>query len=315
MIHALRTGLVVAVVVAAGYALFANWSDVRGTVLDIGWAIWIPAFLVLPLAIAAATMSWQVLVDELGEPIGVPRGAQIFLVGQLGKYLPGSVWAYVLQMELGRRAGLARARVFTATIFSLGVVVVAALLAGSLAIPALIADNPNLSALRWLYVMLPVGVVCLHPRILTRIVEIGFRLLRRPLPDHPIRKRAVLASLAWALLSYALFGLHLFILVEGAADPSWRDLPLAIGTMSVAMVSGLFFFLLPSGAGVREVVIVTGLASLVGTGPAIALAAVSRVFLTLADMLTAGAASLLAVVSGRDHEPYHGDPGIRPDEE
>src|SRR5690606_23657362 len=63
------------------------------------------------VGIMCSTMSWQVLLDDLGKPIGVGRGAQIFLVGQLGKYLPGSVWAYVLQIELGRKAGLARARV------------------------------------------------------------------------------------------------------------------------------------------------------------------------------------------------------------
>ncbi len=108
-------------------------------------------------------MSWQVLVDDLGKPIGPGRGAQVFLVGQLGKYLPGSVWAYVLQLELGRKAGLAWARVFAGTLFSIAVTIVAALLAGALAVPEIVRENGDLSWLYWLYLMLPVALICLHP--------------------------------------------------------------------------------------------------------------------------------------------------------
>ncbi len=309
-----RSVLILIVLGAAAYAVVRNWRDVSATVTHLSWRAWLPAFFILPVAIGCSTMSWQILVDELGEPIGAKRGAQIFLVGQLGKYVPGSVWAYVLQLELGRRAGVARTRVFAATVFSLAVVVVAALLAGSLAVPSLVDVNPDLATLRWLYVLLPVAVICLHPRILTWVVRQVFRLLSRPAPDHPVRKRAVLASLAWALASYLAFGAHLWLLVRSSTPISVSVLPLTVGTMSVAMISGLFVFVLPSGAGVREAILVAGLGPFVGTGPAIALAAVSRVLLTVADLVTAGAAAALAERERRRHGPYRGDPGIESDE-
>jgi hypothetical protein len=56
-------------------------------------------------SILVSMYGWQVMVDDLGKPIGHRRGAQICLVGQLGKYMPGSAWAYVLQMELGGKTG------------------------------------------------------------------------------------------------------------------------------------------------------------------------------------------------------------------
>lgn len=314
LVRIARTVLVLLVLVAAAYAVVRHWREVSSTVTHLSWRAWLPGFFILPVAIGCSTMSWQVLVDELGEPIGARRGAQIFLVGQLGKYVPGSVWAYLLQLELGRRAGVARARIFAATVFSLAVVVVAALLAGSLAVPSLIEANPDLATLRWLYLLLPVALVCLHPRILTWAVRQGFRILGRPAPDHPIRKRAVLASLGWALASYLAFGAHLWLLVRSSTPISVSVLPLAVGTMAVAMISGLFVFLLPSGAGVREAVLVAGLGPLVGTGPAIALAAVSRVLLTVADLFTAGGAAGLAEIERRRHGHYRGDPGIESDE-
>mgnify|MGYP001478413296 FL=1 len=309
-----RTLLLVLVLAAAAYAVVRNWRDVSETVTHLDWHAWVPAFLVLPVAVLCSTLSWQTLVDELGEPVGARRGAQIFLVGQLGKYLPGSVWAYVLQLELGRRAGVARARVFAATVLSLAITVVAALLAGSLAVPTLVAANPDLGWLRWLYAVLPVVVVALHPRLLTWAVTQGFRLLRRPPLEHPVRKRAILKALGWTLASYLCFGVHLWLLIR-ASEPVGLDvLPLAVGTMATAMISGLFVFLLPSGAGVREAVLVAGLGPFVGTGTAIALAAVSRVLLTVTDLVTAGAAAALAAHEQRVHGRYHGDPGIEDDE-
>ncbi|TQK72246.1 lysylphosphatidylglycerol synthase domain-containing protein [Nocardioides sp. SLBN-35] len=313
LFHWGRIALVLAVVLAAFWTVQSHWSEVSDTISTMSWTTLLPAFLCLPLAIACSTLSWQFLVDEIGEPIGAARGAQIFLVGQLGKYLPGSVWAYVLQMELGRRAGLARARIFTATVFSLAVAVVAALLTGALVIPSLIDNDDSLAPLQWLYLLLPIGLVCLHPRVLDRLVGFGFKLLRRPQRDHPVRGRAIVLSLAAAVASYFFFGLHLWLLTDGAGDGAGLLLT-CVGTMAVAMISGLFFFILPSGAGVRELVIVTALAPYVGTGTAIALAAVSRVMLTAADIVTAAGAAAVGIYERRRHGPIHHDPGIEDDE-
>lgn len=309
-----RNLLVVVVLAAAIYSLVRNWQDVDLTIHQLTWTDWVPSLIVVLAAIACSTLSWQVMVDELGEPIGALRGGQVFLVGQLGKYLPGSVWAYVLQLELGRRAGLARTRVFAGTVFSLAIAVVAALIAGSLAIPTLVSQNPSLAPIQWCYVLLPIGLICLHPKVLTWAARTGFRLLRRPDPGHPVGLKAVAKSFGWALASYGFFGLHLWLLVHNFPNVGLGLLPLSIGTMAAGMLAGLFFFLLPSGAGVRELVIVTALSPSVGSGKAVAFAAVSRVFLTVADLVSAGAAALAATIERRRYGSYHGDPGVDDDE-
>lgn len=298
------------VVIAAGYALAVNWGPVSATLASLQIQRVIPSFLALLGGIGAATMSWQVLVDDFGTPIGVGRGAQIFLVGQLGKYLPGSVWAYLLQIELGSKAGLARARVFAASFFSIGVALVAALLTGALALTELISRNPSLQALAWLYLLLPVGLIMLHPKVLTRLVLIGFRILRRPRLDHPVSGLTVAKSLGWAVLSYVSYGVHLWLLADTRTGLSIGPLALSIGTMGIALISGLFAFFLPSGVGARELVIVTAITPLVGVGPAIAYAAVSRLLFTVADLASAGVAALLGVLARRRRGQYHGDPGI-----
>ncbi|MGW6003830.1 lysylphosphatidylglycerol synthase domain-containing protein [Oerskovia enterophila] len=310
IVNVARYLLLAVVIVAAGAYLWANWDEVGPKLAELSPATITFAFLTVIVGIGCGTMSWQVLVDDLGKPIGVGRGAQIFLVGQLGKYLPGSVWAYVLQLELGRKAGLARARVFAATLFSIAVAMVAALVAGALALPELVAERPELSWLYWLYIMLPVALVCLHPRVLTAAARFGFKILKRPRPDHPVTYRTVLSSLAWAVGSYLCYGTHLWILARAGADLGVNVLLLCVGVMGIAMLAGVFAFVLPSGAGIRELVIVTALSPLVGVGAAAAYAAVSRLIFTVADLVTAGGSAGLAVLAKRKLGRYHGDAGI-----
>lgn len=310
IINALRYLLVALVVAAAVWQLWVNWEAVAETIAGLQWQRVTLAFVALLIGMACATLSWQVLVDDLGKPIGIGRGAQIFLVGQLGKYLPGSVWAYVLQIELGRKAGLARARVFAATLFSLVVVIVAALIAGAIAVPELVAEDPRLSWLPWLYLLLPFALVALHPRVLTAIVRFGFKILRRPRPDHPVTLGVVAKSLGLAVLSYVAYGVHLWLLADTWQGLTLGPLALCIGTMGLAMIAGLVVFLLPSGVGAREFVIIAALTPIVGIGPATAYAAVSRLMFIVADLLTAGAAAGMAVVARRRQGAYHGDPGI-----
>ena len=53
------------------------------------------------------------------------------------------------------------------------------------------------------------------------------------------------------------------------------------------MIAGLLVVFMPSGLGVREVVMYAGLLPLVGPAPALAITAVSRGLLTLGDFLAA----------------------------
>ena len=147
IVNTLRYVLLALVIVASVWQLWVNWEAVLRTVTELQWQRVVIAFLAALAGIGFSTLSWIVIVDDLGKPIGVGRGGQIFLVGQLGKYLPGSIWAYVLQIELGRKAGLARARVFASTVFSLAIILVAALIARMQSAVQRISDLASTDAL------------------------------------------------------------------------------------------------------------------------------------------------------------------------
>ncbi|MEV6908216.1 lysylphosphatidylglycerol synthase transmembrane domain-containing protein [Amycolatopsis sp. NPDC051071] len=283
---------ILAVVGFAAKTLVANWGEFWRTLSDVAWESSTLSLLALIAAIMVSTHGWQVMVDDLGKPIGYARGAQICLVGSLGKYVPGSVWAYLLQMELGRKAGLARARIFTGSLIQLGVGVVSALVVSLLAAPAVFSNSPRAM---WLFVLIPVGLAMLHPRVLTWGTSLVLRTLRRPPLDHRLSWSVVGKVFGSSTAAWALQGVHLWLLANSVGTPGFSGFVLCVGAMAVAMTVGTFAFILPSGVGVREVAQVAVLtASGLTVGQATAFAIASRVMFTVADLITAGAAALSA---------------------
>lgn len=285
----------VAIVAVIGFAtkqLVTNWGEFWRTLSDVAWESSTLSLLALVAAIMVSTYGWQVMVDDLGKPIGYARGAQICLVGSLGKYVPGSVWAYLLQMELGRKAGLARARIFTGSLIQLGVGVVSALVVSLLAAPAVFSNSPRAM---WLFVLIPVGLAMLHPRVLTWGTSLVLRILRRPPLDHRLSWSVIGKVFGSSTAAWALQGVHLWLLANSVGTPGFSGFVLCVGAMAVAMTVGTFAFILPSGVGVREVAQVAVLtASGLTVVQATAFAIASRVMFTVADLITAGAAALSA---------------------
>ncbi len=67
----------------------------------------------------ATLRQWQALLAGLGSPLRTTTAGRIFFIGQLGKYIPGSVWPVLTQMELGARAKVPRSRSASASILTM----------------------------------------------------------------------------------------------------------------------------------------------------------------------------------------------------
>lgn len=292
----LRWVLILAVIGAVTWQVARQWDEVSTVLGTVDPLAAMVSFLFVLLGLVAGTLSWQALLDDMGPKVGVVRGAQVCLVGQLGKYVPGSVWAYVLQMELGKRYGIARPRVFAASLFAAGIGVVASLIMGFAALPVVLDGHRELL---WLFLLLPLGLVCLHPKVMTWMASTVFRILRKPPLDHTLRMSVVVRSLGWAVASYTSFGIHLWFLANSLVDPGPAAVLVCAGTIAIGMTAGLFAVFLPSGVGVREAVIIGAFATFMTTGQATGLAVASRTIFTVGDIAVAGLAALGAVIVRR----------------
>lgn len=288
--------LLVVVLGFAAYYLISQWDDVAQAIKMIAWQSAVLSFVLVLAGLALGTISWIAILNGLGAKVPFLRAAQILLVGQLGKYVPGSVWSYVMQMELGRQYNVSRPRVLVTALYAAGVGVVASLLLGALALPLLSEEHPQFL---WLFALLPIGLVCLHPRVMTWLASLVLKIFRRPPLEHRVRGSRVLVALGASLGSYLCFGIHLTLLVNSLADPDPQTIILLTGAMAIGFSLSLFAFVLPSGLGVREAVLVAAMSTLITVPEAAGVSVVSRMMFTLGDVAAAGIAVLFVIVMRR----------------
>jgi uncharacterized membrane protein YbhN (UPF0104 family) len=284
------TGLLVALAV---WAVASEWRDVRAAVreLEPGWLA--VAVLATVVNVALAGMVWRTVLADLGSTLRLPVAARIFFVGQLGKYLPGSVWPVVMQTELGRDHHVPRRRTATATMVSLLLSVTSALLVVLLALPLAPAALP--SGFGWAVLLVVPLAVLLHPAVLGWLVDRGLRLVgREGLAERTTLRGTLLATL-WAIGSWTGAGLQVWALAVPLGAPAdLRTAVLLIGGYGLAWAVGFIVIIAPAGAGAREVALAAVLAPVLdGNGAVVVVVLVSRVLFTLVDLAAAGVGFLV----------------------
>ncbi|MCA1676175.1 MAG: hypothetical protein LC799_29700, partial [Actinobacteria bacterium] len=83
---------------ALGILVWRLAGDADGA-LDAVWQIGMPAvlgaFLAAAVGLGASGLAWRSLLRGLGATLDLPGAVRVFFTGQIGKYIPGTVWAYV----------------------------------------------------------------------------------------------------------------------------------------------------------------------------------------------------------------------------
>ena len=172
-LNALRIGLLVVIVAACVVALWANWQEVSGQLRKLSVPVVLGAFAFVAFAPILTLMGWRVLLEDLGTHLALPPASSVFLVGQLGKYLPGSVWTVVAQAEMGARLKVPRRRMAVVGILSIGLAVLTGLLLGIPAVQPLAASQGTTISWWWVALAVLLGSVLLWPRLLNAVIARG----------------------------------------------------------------------------------------------------------------------------------------------
>jgi glycosyltransferase 2 family protein len=285
-----RWGFVAVTVGIGCYAIAVNWPGVHAGLIKIGFGSAALAMVSVLVALLALMQQYRVLLGALGSRLPVRVAAQILFVGQLGKYLPGSVWPVLAQMELGAAHEVPRRRSASASVLTMLLSLLAGILVGLVMLPFSKGAGPYW----WVFLFAPPILLLLYPRVLNRVLGWLLRLARRPALEQPLTGRAIATALAWGVVSWVLFGLQIWLMGERLGLTGASGALLAIGAFSFAWCAGFLVVFVPAGAGIREIVLIALLSPAIGADKAGAVALVSRVLMTLGDLVTAGTAAWFA---------------------
>lgn len=310
VVDGLRVGFLVLVLVAVGIALWSNWEEVRVDLRRLGPGTLVPATLLALLSPFLTVLGWRVLLADLGSRLHIAQASGVFFVGQLGKYLPGSVWSVVVQTEMAAGLAVPRRRTAVVGLLCIGLSALTGLIAGLPALPVLVTRGH--AVLPWWGVLLIVGVLVLllWPPLLNLGIRTALRLLRRPPLEHALSHAAVGLSSLWFTLSWLVGGLSVWVMARAVApddaDPG-RLLLVAVSGYLLAAGIGMFSIVVPAGVGVRDGVLVLLLTTQMSLSAATAVVVVARFLTVLGDVLWAAAGWLWA----KSHHLLPGQSGDR----
>jgi hypothetical protein len=245
-------------------------------------------------------LAWRFVLSGWGQRMPLRAAVKVWCVSNLGRYVPGKVWAVAGMAVMAKAHGVdgwaATASALVMQVIALATAVVVVLAT----IPALQIGGADISAATLVAAgVFGLGFVWLLtvPAVMTALG----RLTGGRFSPRPLTLQAVAAGTGSALLSWFAYGLALWFLARSVIPDAPLALSAAVGSFAAAYMLGLLAIFAPGGLVVREGVLFGLLAPLVGAGAALILVPASRLLLTATEVVAAGAA--LGISSSVSNEP------------
>jgi len=254
---------------------------------------WTPR--VLPLAASIVALAagyvvsaaiWARIVEDLGGPrLPLRNSVPVYMVANLGRYIPGKLWQIAGLAALSARLGVPMAVSTAAAVVGQAAALLAATSVGALALLSAPDPYPTWGglALGAIVVLLALGAV---PAVYRSALGAWFRIARAERPEALSKPRGF-QWFAGYVVNWALYAGAFWLLTRafGLAGP-----PLAIASaFAAAYVLGYLLLFAPAGLGPREGFLILFLSPYFGPGPAGMIAIVARVWTTVVEVLPAAA--------------------------
>jgi glycosyltransferase 2 family protein len=288
----LRIGLLVLVVGLAVWGLASQWTSVQAALGKLSpWHV-VGAAVCVVAGLGCMMLAWRALLADLGSPLPLPAAIRVMFIGQLGKYVPGAVWAVAAQVELARDYDVPRRRSVTASLVGMATTLVVALVVTGVMLP--LTSSGAVRQYWWVLAITPLAIACLHPRVVKFLLDLVLRVARREPLEKAVGAGGMARALAWTFLGWGFYGLHSWLLISSFDHGSWtRVLVLSVGAYALAWSVGFLIIFFPGGIGPREAVLIFVLTPVMPAASALIVALASRVVMTLGDLLWAGAGLII----------------------
>jgi glycosyltransferase 2 family protein len=236
-------------------------------------------------------VAWRTLMAGMGSRLDLLTSSHIVAISLLGKLIPGPMWGVLAEVDLARKAGVPPARKVTHTLLFLAIIVLTGGAMGCVAAFSVLGARAA-----WFAILLtvPLGVL-VRPALIGHGVKWAAARLRRPITAEQPSSRSVRLSSLIQMGAWSIAGLHLWAIAVALGAAPLPALLVCVGTFAFASVAGAAVIFLPDGLGVREVIIVVALSSLLPLSSAEIGAVVSRLCCLAAELGAAGSTILIQI--------------------
>jgi uncharacterized membrane protein YbhN (UPF0104 family) len=287
----LRAGFIAVIAAVCAYGLVTQWPQTHAALARMDWLTVAGAGHCEPVGSGCMLLAWRTLLADLGSQLTVKAATRVISVSQLGKYLPGAVWAFAAQLELAKDYAVPRRRCATTVVTSLTVTLGVGLLVAAITLS--LTSSAAAAHYWWALAVAPFLVALFFPPVLSRVINFVLAVLRRaPLERHPTGT-GIAKAVAWTTVGWLLWGFQAWLLLHDVTGKGLGVLLVSIGAYALAWSAGTMVVIFPGGIGPRELALVAALAPVATRGPALVVAVLSRLLMTGSDLVWGGAGLLI----------------------
>ncbi len=197
----------------------------------------------------------------------------VFFLSNLAKYIPGKVFMAVGRTAELTRLGIPPSKGTMMLLVELGVFLLGAGLIAAVSTSINIGSGLGLAACG-------LGLLCLYAltrsRTTQRIAGVVNRFSRGFSELIDLEHLRLAECLSISVIAWTLYGLAGWFVARSMTDVEIGNLPVFLAVLPLSWAAGLLAVIAPGGIGVREAAVVVGLAPLLSTPVAVAVAAVLR---------------------------------------
>lgn len=284
----LRLSVQIFIILLSLAYLASNFYSTKGLLskLQINYTALASAWIFTTLSVFLGALGWWLTLTGLGQSVRVVASLRVHFLSNLAKYIPGYAWQLIRKASLTHEMGISPGVVGQGMILELFQIV----FTGLGIVIALIPDNllnrwiGNQSILP-IFPFLRVFVLLIMTVFLISLPFILRKYLSRSYSR--VKPLALWGATLAILAGWVVFGVAFWLIGISIQQMPFSRLPLFTFALATSFLVGLAIIIVPGSIGVRESIMVFILGPIIGGPVAVLIAALSRLIVTLSEIVCA----------------------------
>ena len=269
--------LVLAIFFFLGRTLYNSYSEIANFEFTINWSLAIVSIVYPIIFFLLMGYAWRICLEYFGYFIHKKKGIYYWCKSQLWKYIPGKIWYVICRAQLLSRDNVPKQDSYASMVLEMVFLTDAALI---LAVIFLNKSISNIMNIYLAFALIVLGLIAIHPKLLNFIVSKIKRLNINLKKDYLHMLKLLIFYLFIFFVS--CIGFYFF------ASSIYHGLNFyyAVGSFALSYFLGLAVIFSPGGLGVREGILSLMLSSVMPLPMAIIIAFATRIWWTLAELIS-----------------------------
>lgn len=269
------------------YTLYKNWEDVRAYDFSISWEYFLLSYFFLFVHFVLIALAWGLLLRALQKP-GVPLRAalRIRTISDFARFLPGKFWFVMFRIHLCKKYKLSSAVIAVSALMEEFLNIFSTILL-FIVVFFLVGHDPLSSYALWLFFLLPIPLILMHPRVFQAFIKTVARILKKGYVESSVSYGYLLSLLSLFFVAWVLLGFGFYLMTYAVYPVGLTSFLPLTGVFAISWAAGFLVIVLPGGLGLREAVLSYLLAFFLPVPFAILLSLLSRLWLISGEILTA----------------------------